>query len=559
MDLSLSRRWAAVAAFTATMILGTIADAQRVVPPEPIGPLRIPMPVPAPRRTDGPELRRRGSAAQLYVQGRPYLVLGGELHNSSASSLEYMEPIWDRLVAMNLNTALAVVSWELIEPEENRFDFALVDGLIGKAREHNLKLVLLWFGSWKNGVSSYVPGWVKTDVKRFPRVQRRNGQNIEVLTPLSAANANADAKAFAALMRHIRDVDQRQQTVIMMQVENEAGLLGDSRDRSPAAEAMFGRSVPPELTRHFVDHRDQLIPEFKAHWEKAGLRTSGDWTAVFGEGADEAFMAWHMAHYIGSVAAAGKRQYDIPMYANAWLIQNEGQKAGGYPSGGPVSKVMDIWRAAAPEIDFLAPDIYLPDFKGVCASYLRNGNPLFIPEAGRGPDAAGKAFYAFGQCSAIGFCPFGIDSLPPDHPLKDAYGVLAQIAPLVLKCQGTEQILGILQDRAEMEGQRVEMAGYDLEIGFNVPGKSGGMSYGIVIAMANDDFLVAGSGLGIHFAARTPGPKNTGILSIDDGRFVNGKWVPGRRMNGDESAGGWRLRLPAGAPGTQRIRLYRFE
>ena len=502
--------------------------------------------------SDLPRLHKQGTTTQLLVDGKPFVILGGELHNSSASSLAYMEPIWPKMVALNLNTVLAVVSWELLEPEEGKFDFALVDGLLDGARKHNLRLVLLWFGSWKNGVSSYVPGWVKRDVSRFPRMQPRAGENVEVLTPLSDANCQADARAFAALMRHLKKADGTRHTVLMMQVENEVGLLGASRDHSPAAEAAFAKEVPVELRRYFQDHKDDLIPEFQRYWEAAGFKTTGTWTEVFGEGADEAFMAWNMAGYLGKIAAAGKAEYALPMYANAWLVQNEGQKAGQYPSGGPVSKVLDIWRAAAPAIDFLAPDIYLPDFKAVCAGYTRSGNPLFIPESSAGPE---RAFYAIGQHEAIGFCPFAIDSLPPDHPLKDSYQLLAELMPVIIENQGADRMRGLLQYKEDDE--QVDLAGYRLEVSYRKDANSKG--YGLVIATAQDEFLVAGSGVGIHFAARTPGPRHTRILSVDEGRFKDGKWIPGRRMNGDEDAGGWRLQLPGGPPSIQRIKLYRHD
>ncbi|MCU0918426.1 MAG: beta-galactosidase, partial [Planctomycetes bacterium] len=197
--------------------------------------------------SDTPRLHRQGTTTQLLVDGKPFVILGGELHNSSASSLAYMEPIWPRMVALNLNTVLAVVSWELVEPEEERFDFALVDGLLEGARRHNLRLVLLWFGSWKNGVSTYIPGWVKRNVARFPRMQPRIGENVEVLTPVSETNCAADARAFAAFLRHLKKVDGDRHTVLMVQVENEVGLLGAPRDRSPAAEAVFAQAVPSEL------------------------------------------------------------------------------------------------------------------------------------------------------------------------------------------------------------------------------------------------------------------------------------------------------------------------
>jgi hypothetical protein len=499
-----------------------------------------------------PRLHRQGTTTQLLVEGKPFVILGGELHNSSASSLAYMEPIWPKMVALNLNTVLAVVSWELSEPAEGRFDFTLVDGLLEGARRHNLRLVLLWFGSWKNGVSSYIPGWVKRDLARFPRMQPRPGENVEVLTPLSEANCRADARAFAAFLRHLREVDGTRHTVLMVQVQNEVGLLGAPRDRSPGAEAAFAKEPPAELMKYFQEHKDSLIPEFKTHWESGGFQTTGTWTEIFGEGADEAFMAWHMARYVGQVAAAGKAEYPLPLFANAWLVQQEGQKAGQYPSGGPVSKVMDIWRAAAPAIDFLAPDIYLPDFKAVCASYTRSGNPLFIPESSPGPE---RAFYALGQHEALGFCPFAIDSLPPDHALKDGYQLLAELMPVIIENQGAGRMLGLLQYKED--GEKVELAGYRLEVSYRK--EAGGKGYGLVIATGPDEFLVAGSGVGIHFSARTPGPRHTRVLSVDEGRFQDGRWIPGRRMNGDEDAGGWRLQLPAGSPSIQHIRLYRHD
>ncbi len=502
--------------------------------------------------SDIPRLHKQGTTTQLRVDGKPFVILGGELHNSSASSLAYMEPIWPKMVALHLNTVLAVVSWELLEPEEGKFDFALVDGLLEGARKHNLRLVLLWFGSWKNGVSSYVPGWVKRDVARFPRMQPRAGENVEVLTPLSEANCQADARAFAASMRHLKHVDGSRHKVLMMQVENEVGLLGAPRDHSPVAEAAFAKEVPAELMQYFQEHKDNLISEFRRYWEAAGFKTAGTWTEVFGEGADEAFMAWHMARYIGQVTAAGKAEYPLPMYANAWLVQHEGEKAGQYPSGGPVSKVLDIWRAAAPAIDFLAPDIYLPDFEAICASYTRSGNPLFIPESTAAPE---RAFYAIGQHEAIGFCPFAIDSLPADHPLKDSYQLLAELMPVIIENQGADRMRGLLQYKEDNE--QVDLAGYRLEVSYRKEANSKG--YGLVIATAQDEFLAAGSGVGIHFAARTPGPRHTRILSVDEGRFQDGKWIPGRRMNGDEDAGGWRLQLPGGPPSIQRIRLYRHD
>ena len=190
------------------------------------------------QQNDAPHLEKRGAATQLIVDGKPFLILGGELHNSSSSSLDYMKPIWPRLAAMGLNTVVTPLSWELIEPSEGKFDFTLVDGLLDQARSQHLRIVFLWLASWKNGMSSYAPVWVKQDTRRFPRVVE-HGSEVEILSPAGAATQEADARAFAALMQHIKEVDSRDHTVLMMQMENEVGVLGDTRDHSDAANRAF--------------------------------------------------------------------------------------------------------------------------------------------------------------------------------------------------------------------------------------------------------------------------------------------------------------------------------
>ena len=327
-----------------------------------------------------PHLRKQGTATQMVVDGKPYLALAGELHNSSSSSLEYVKPIWPKLKQMNLNTVLAVVSWAMIEPEEGKFDFTIVDGLIEQARGHDLHLAILWFGSWKNGISHYPPYWVKKDLERFPRARIKNGKNIEVLSTLCKANREADARAFAALMKHIREIDSKKHTVVMIQVQNEVGVLGDSRDRSEAANAAFAGPVSGELMQYLVRHKDDLLSELKEVWSTTGYKESGTWTEVFGTGvkADEVFMAWNYAQYLDRVAKAGKAKYPIPMFVNAWIVQPQDKVPGDYPSGGPQAHNHDIWRAGAPNIDILAPDIYLSNFGQICEMYSRSGNPRVL-------------------------------------------------------------------------------------------------------------------------------------------------------------------------------------
>jgi hypothetical protein len=518
-----------------------------------------------------PHLARQGNVTQLIVEGKPFIMLGGELHNSSASSLEYMEPIWPRLAALNFNTVIASVSWELVEPVEGKFDFKLVDGLVQAARKNNLRLVFLWFASWKNGVSTYVPAWVKTDLQRFPRAKNKSGGSFEVITPLSDANLAADAKAYAALMKHIREIDQKQQTVITMQVENEVGLLGDSRDRSPQADAAFAKPIPAELTEYLQKHKDTLIPELKAMIDAAGGKTAGTWTEVFGKDADETFMAWHYAKYVGAVVAAGKAEHPIPMYANAW--QEQGQKAGQYPSGGPLAKYIDIYRAAGPQIDFVAPDIYVPDFHGVSAAYARGGNPLFIPETGPDASAPKKALMTVIEFNGLGFCPFGIDALPADHPLGPTYKLLGDLMPAITANQGTPgRIVLVRQDATGSATPRVDVGDYRVNIRFTAPRPAGadsvspsptsqgGSNWAIVIASGPDEYIIAGTGVDVRFSnPKTPGPRGVSFIAVDEGRFKDGRWVAGRRLNGDETGASERVSLRAGPLTIQKVKLYRRD
>ena len=512
-----------------------------------------------------PVIRQNGAVKQMMVDGKPFLMLAGELHNSSASSIEYMKPIWKKLEAMNLNTVIGTASWELVEPQEGKFDFVLVDDQIHQARANHMRLVLIWFGTWKNANASYAPLWVKKDYQRFPRVRSRDGAAREELTPLAEASLAADARAFRALMRHIRAVDP-QHTVIMMQVENETGKTGDSRDRSPLAEAAWNKPVPSELMNYLSENKARLLPELTRVWGASGFKTSGTWPEVFGTDAwaDEVFMAWYVGRYVGKVAEAGKAELPIPMYANAWLVQNDTQLPGGYPSGGPVSRMHDIWRAAAPGLDLLAPDIYLPDFKGVCASYTRSGNPLFIPEARA---SVPNLFWALGNHAALGYSPFGIESLPQDTPLAAAYQTLGSMMPVITRYQAEGKVAAVVQETPEQRNQAISTGGYKLSFSFGgggrgpapAQGQAPAQGFALVINTAPDDFVLAGQGFSLTAAPETPGPRIAGFGTIDEGRYERGVWLPGRRLNGDESGGGSRASLRGPGVGVLKIKLYRYE
>ncbi|MGA2117293.1 MAG: DUF5597 domain-containing protein [Bryobacteraceae bacterium] len=551
-----------------------------------------------------PHLARQGTATQLIVDGKPFLALTGELGNNTATSLENMQPIWSRLVAGNLNCVLAAVSWAQIEPEEGRFDFAVVDGLIQEARRNNLKLVFLWFGSWKNGLSSYAPLWVKQDYKRFPRIRIKGGKSIELLSTFGEASRDADARAYRALMRYIKEADGQQHTVLMMQVENEVGVLRDSRDRSEPANKAFAGPVPKELMDYLQAHKETLAPELREVWGANGFKTSGTWEEVFGPGkpdsvdmpiqtnspplsqeehqtgwrklhwpVDEIFMAWQYARYVGKVVAEGNAAYNIPMYVNAWLQQPNMAWPGTYPSGGPLPQVHDVWRAGAPAIDILAPDLYLQYFDEVCARFTRNGNPLFIPETGTN---AANVLTAFGKYGAIGYSPFAIErGVSADSDLAAVYRLVAQMTPMIAAHQGTDSITAVRMNQGD-EPKKVSLGNYTLELSYTgrgrVPiapepnamarpappaGPAPMEAVAILIAAGPDEYYMGGGGLRIAFTANTPGPATVGLGIVQEGKFVDGKWVVVRQLGGDDIGQGEILPL---RPNTiLRVVVYRYE
>jgi hypothetical protein len=511
-----------------------------------------------------PHLEKRGTVTHLIVDGKPWLCLGGELLNNAASTAESARPVWEKLAGMNLNTVLVGVGWGWIEPEEGRYDFSVLDEVLRDARGHNLRVVLLWFGSWKNGTSSYPPAWVKRNWEKYPLVRDRDGRGREILSALSAANRDADARAYAALLRHVRQVDSADRTVIMIQLENEVGVLGDSRDRSKEANEAFAAPVPRELMEYLQKNRGALLPETRKLWDGAGGRNSGTWQEVFGAGtgADEAFMAWHYARYMNRIAEAGKKEYPLPVFANAWLLQPQDKQPGDYPSGGPQAHNHDFWRAGAPAIDVLAPDIYLPGFAEIGEQYSRNGNPLFVPETRA--DAA-NAFYAVGQLNAQMFSPFGIERQPAgDNPLAQAYGVLAQFAPLILEHQGKGTMKAAILE-AGAAPQKVQLGNYvfDLAVGRGwraEPAK--GRGYAILIQTGADDFWVAGANLNIRFSSALAATPMASLATVEEGRFEHGAWLVGRRLAGDDTGMGGddRASLRLGStPGILRISLYSYR
>lgn len=491
-----------------------------------------------------PQLKKENGIFNLYVDGRPFIALAGEIHNSSASDLNYMKhKVWPHLRELNLNTVIVPVYWELIEPLQGKFDFHIVDGIIEQAREENLRLVFLWFGLWKNGKSSYVPGWVKRDDKTYFRAAYRNKESSDTISPLCERAVEADAAAFKHLMAHLKKVDGERHTVIMVQVENEIGFLGSDRDYSNYADEQFNLPIPSELA--------------------AMVDKEGTWKEAFADDAEEYFMAFYYARAVEKIANSGFKEYPLPMFVNAWLEQFP-RTPGSYPSGGPIAKIMHIWKATAPTICLYAPDIYVSNFAEVCEEYTAgNDNPLFIPEARRDVASVSNVFYALGKHNALCFSPFGIEDLNASTSndnsnidlglalnidfsafdstgtgpyLARSYELLGNMLNIIQKYRGTGKMTGFIQNHEP--GCMLSFTKYDLKINYQRRQEGKPMSGGLVIEVSDDEFILAGIGFSFEFLPKLGDPSKVDYIRIEEGAFVNDKWIRGRVLNGDESSYG---------------------
>ena len=496
-------------------------------------------------------LKNEGGTTNLYVDGKPFLVLSGELHNSTSTSEAYMESIgvWDQMKNAHFNTVIASCSWDVIEPQEGRYDFSSVDHVISNARKNGLKVVMIWFASWKNGESTYTPGYIKRNPKKYELVMDEKGDYHNIISTFSKNTMNADAKAFAALMRHIKAVDT-DNTVIMMQVENEMGVLNSVRDFSPAAQKAWKSQVPSDLMDYLKAHKGKLFPELEKVWSENGYKTAGTWEEVFGKShqkdwpeypyyTEEIFQAYHYAKYTEVVTAAGKAEHNIPMYVNNWLRQPKMVIPGSFPSGSPEPEVLDIWRAAAPSVDLSAPDVYINEYDWVLKEFTRSGNPLFIPEC-RGD--ASKALYAYGEYDALGFAPFGFDGpqegnffgvLPERFSeLASCYGILSEMTELVLKHRGSDTMRGLFVTKDDPH-PFVAMGDYVISA---KAVKEGAQSGALVIRTSEDEFYIVAINAEFSFYLKDPKTKGSAMTEIiEEGVFENGVWKPGRRLNGDEN------------------------
>ena len=494
-----------------------------------------------------PAIVERDGRYALMVDGEPYLMLGVQANNSSAWPA-YLDKVWPAAETLHANTVELPIYWEQMEATQGKFDFSVVDLILKQARDRHLRLVLLWFGTWKNASSHYTPEWIKLDQVKYPFVRDKDGRTLDSPSPFSPARLEADKAAFRALMRRLRQVDA-QRTVLMVQVENEAGVWGGVRDYGPEAEKVFAGPVPEKLV--------------------AGLgKQPGTWRQVFGDDADETFQAWYIADYIEQVAAAGKAEYPLPLYVNAALRDPfHPGKPPSYESGAPTDNNIDLWKIAAPSISLLAPDIYMPEYAKYVKTielYKRKDNPLLIPETGNTAEYARYVYAAIGQ-GAIGWAPFGLDlsrysnqTEGPEamessalKPFALQYELLAPIARRLAKGNLEGKLRGASED-PDNHTQTLAFDRWQAVIQYGMPSfgnwmqpkgntpPDGGV---VILQLGPDEFLVAGHHARVDFNPTfAPGLKRF-WLKVEEGSYDGaGNWKSVRLWNGDQTDYGLNLK-----------------
>ena len=474
----------------------------------------------------------------LLVDGEPFFMFGGQSANSSTWP-KMLPGVWSTIESMHANTLEIPIYWEQFEPEPGKFDYSTIQMVLDQARERDVRLVLLWFATWKNGSNHYMPQWMKNDPQKYPNLMNKEGRYVDSPSPHATASMEADAKAFTEFMAYLKKADP-QHTVIMVQVQNEPGSWYSVRDYSPAAQQLFEQPVPEALLQAHV--LEQLnIP--------AGAR--GTWAEVFGKDADEYFHAWHVASYIEYVAAAGKAVNPLPMYVNVALRDPlTNPPATQYESGGATDNVIPIWKAAAPSIDLLAPDIYLRGDKTVLKVielYNRPDNALMVPETG------GNVKYLYKVIeNGIGYAPFGIDgrrgaaaaSDRPD-PLSQEYKLLTPMAGKLAQWSFEGRIQSVVEPDEGEQVQRINLGEWEAVIMFgrgrrldllqdqqpqNRTGKA------MIIKLDENEFMAVGTTCRFTF---NPIGKNEGknwqYLKVMEGYYENGEFQMIRILNGDQT------------------------
>lgn len=487
-----------------------------------------------------PELVERNGRHALMVDGEPFLMLAVQANNSSNYPAA-LKDVWPAVDKLNANTLQIPVAWEQIEPLEGRFDFSYVDALIKEAREHRVRLVLLWFATWKNNAPHYAPAWVKLNNDRFPRVVKQDGDTLNSLSPHFRETLEADKKAFVALMGNLKKVDKKH-TVIMVQVENETGTYGSVRDFSPTAEKLFNGPVPDVLLN-------------------ALNKKPGDWSRVFGADADEFFYAWHIARFCNEVAEAGKAVYPLPVHVNVALRDpfNPG-KPGQYSSGGPTDNVIDIWKAAAPSLALISPDIYMREhakYMKVLEYYSRPDNALFVTETGSDQPYARYFFAVLGK-QGIGFSPFGLDFTDYSNfplgakavtdetlePFAVNYKLFRPMERAWARLSFENRVWGVSEPDGDNHTQKLDLGDWDATVTYgryqfwiDPPTGNHPPSGGVAIAeLGPNEYLVTGYRARVELQpSRELKGKKFMIERVEEGHFENDGWVFERVWNGDQT------------------------
>jgi hypothetical protein len=485
-----------------------------------------------------PSLVHKDGRYALFVDGAPYLMLGAQVGNSSAWP-GMLPKVWPAIEYLHANTVEMPVYWEQFEPQPGKFDYSVMDTLIAESRQHQVHLVLLWFGLYKNGSQHYTPEWMKLDPERYQRLTGKDGRPVDSPSPFANASLDADIHAFTAFMRHLKEVDT-ERTVLLVQVENEAGTWQIQRDYSAAAQKLFDAPVPAEV--------------LAAMHVPAGA-PAPDWQAAFGAEAEVNFHAWAVATYVGKVAAAGKAVYPLPLYANAALRRAIPPGAPGtYESGGPTDNVLPIWKAEAPALDILAPDIYVEEsaeyFK-VMELYHRDDNALFIPETSHSAGVARFLFSALGQ-GTIGFSPFGLDYVEGGtekefEPIAQEYHLLAPLARLIARLSFEGKLKAAVEVTGEVS-QTLDFGAWKAEVSYglgryNMPRAHDGPALGraMVGRLGENQFLVTGISARVDFHPSATG-KQRQFLRVEEGTYENGVFKMVRIWNGDETDWGINFR-----------------
>jgi len=363
-----------------------------------------------------PTIKYINSKKALFVDGKPFFMISGEIHNSNSSTYKAIEETFSILEKLNLNSALAPISWQMIEKEEGVFDFSIVDTLIDLAKKHHLKLGVLYFGAYKNGAMSYVPDYVKLDIDRFKRAELVKGKNMIIrkslvldmpyttLSPFCKETLEADSRAFNNLLSYIKEKDI-DKTIITIQVENEPGFLGGDFDYSDDSLKEYKKEVPEEFINFLKEHKEKLHKKLKIDFNKKGT-----WEQLFKRNAHEVFIAFYISKYIGTIASRGKEIYPLPYGVNCWL-RNKKQKAGKYPCGGPIDEMMEVYMYNCKDIDYYCPDNYLYEFYDILDKFDKHGNPIYVPESKLCSKVVERQLTILGHYNGMCFAAFGIEDI----------------------------------------------------------------------------------------------------------------------------------------------------